>query len=842
MLFDLDQRTASLSVGEFSDFTLGPRDASGAPSGLWRVQIGTHWHNQLRVQTTSENTAAEFEIPISGQIAHQGWTLTLTGRIDQLVPATETSPLVLREIKTVTRAIPADESELRAEYPAYFLQLAAYVALKRIGTADAPLPLRAELHFVEVATGLSQTVALTAADEPFFRAQLERVVEFLNLRHRARERLRTLRYRPPFATLRPGQETTERDLAAALAAHRILFFEAPTGFGKTGVLLELALSQMRAGRFDRLVYLTSKATGQIQVTGTLTAMTGGGADATEDLFSRAETSSPVSAWLMRPKREHCINTVYNCSRDACAYLKDLEARWPKSGLSRFYLVENHPRDIETLRSAGVAARICPYEIGRAALPFNDVWIGDYNYIFSPAHRGIFTEQPGYEPGRTLLVVDEAHNLPSRAADVFSHAVHAGDIRAVTSWFNMNRAPSALVLAWGQWEHFVATLKKTDAHTHVTEDDARELIDTIAKQITNTPLDYGHMPPEISEALWSVPALSQNLAALDLPRLWWSPENALLVITCLDAASAIGPVLREFGAAVLASATLTPVDTFAAACGLDSDVPAGRRQPAPAEIEKLGALTKRDTKKLFAKLSSAADLLALDEARAADAPHYLRATTPWRDNAYDVAIDIRVNTTYQQRARFAADTVATVAALAAAATTGRTAVFFSSYAYAESIQRELAAVQPSLRVSMQPKLSGLAAQNAWLEETLSQPGVLFLVLGSSFAEGIDLLGGRISHAMVVGPALPEVNPIQRARLADYARLGRDEAARRVYQIPGIQKVNQALGRLVRAPGHRAKVLLHCRRFADKSFHDLLAAEYRTTRHIADAGQLSDWLAG
>ncbi len=843
MLFDLDQRTASLSVGEFSDFTLGPRDASGAPGGLWRAQLGTHWHNQLRAQTTSENAAAQFEIPITGQIVHQGWTLTLTGRIDQLIPATETAPLILREIKTVTRSIPADESELRAEYPAYFVQLATYAALKRIEKADAPCLVRAELHFVEVATGLSQTVTLTAADDPFHRTQLDRVTEFLNLRNRARERLRHLRYRPPFAALRPGQETTERDLAAALAAHRILFFEAPTGFGKTGVLLELALSHMRSGRFDRLIYLTSKATGQLQVTRTLADMTGGGANAQPPLFPGPEDSSqtPVSAWLMRPKREHCINTIYNCSRDACAHLQNLETRWPKSGLSRFYLIENHPRDIETLRSAGTVARICPYEISRSALPFNDVWIGDYNYIFSPAHRGIFTEQPGYEPGRTLLVVDETHNLPSRVADVFSHAIHADDLRAVTSWFNLNRAPSALSLAWGQWEHFVATLKAADSHTHATEDDARELIDTLAKQIANTPLDYGQMPPEVSEVLWSVPALSQNLAALDLPRLWWSPENALLVITCLDAASAIGPVLREFGAAVLASATLTPVDTFAAACGLDSDVLNDRLQSASAEIEKLGALTKRDTKKLFAKLSSAADLLALDEARAAGAPHYLRATTPWRDNAFDVAIDTRVNTTYQQRGHFSAVTAATVSALAAAATTGRAAVFFPSYAYAGNIRRELAALQPSLRVSMQPKLPGLATQNAWLEEALSLPGVLFLVLGSSFAEGIDLLGGRISHAMVVGPALPEVNPIQRARLAAYARLGRDEAARRVYQIPGIQKVNQALGRLVRAPGHRAKVLLHCRRFADKSFHNLLAAEYRTTHHITDDSQLSDWLA-
>ena len=169
------------------------------------------------------------------------------------------------------------------------------------------------------------------------------------------------------------------------------------------------------------------------------------------------------------------------------------------------------------------------------------------------------------------------------------------------------------------------------------------------------------------------------------------------------------------------------------------------------------------------------------------------------------------------------------------------MFFPSYAYAESIKNIIEAELPEGGIFLQPRLPGLAAQSAWVEQSLAQPGALFLVLGSSFSEGIDLLGGRVSHAMVVGPALPEVNAVQRARLAMWAQLGREAAARRVYQIPGIQKVNQALGRLVRAPGHRAKVLLHCRRFAEKSYHDLLAPEYQATRVIEDDAGLAEWLA-
>jgi Rad3-related DNA helicase len=214
---------------------------------------------------------------------------------------------------------------------------------------------------------------------------------------------------------------------------------------------------------------------------------------------------------------------------------------------------------------------------------------------------------------------------------------------------------------------------------------------------------------------------------------------------------------------------------------------------------------------------------------------VRASTPWRDGAYDVAVDLRVDTTFQHRQRHIAATAETVQALHRAAGPGAPiAVFFPSYAYAEAVARGVDSA------SLQPKRSELSAQSAWIGDALGAGRALFLVLGSGFAEGIDLLGGRVAHAMVVGPALPEVNPVQRARLAALSEAGRDAAFDRVYRIPGMQKVNQALGRLVRAPGQGARVLLHCRRFAEPGYERLLAPEYRSGRRILDDDDLAAWL--
>ena len=875
MEFSLETRTARLSVGELADFQIGPRESGDGPQGIWRAQLGTHWHNELRSQTTAGNAAAVFEVPITGQVVHRGWTFTLTGRIDQLIPPTtvasgDPAPRIraaakLREIKTVLRLLPAAEEELRAEYPSYFAQLATYLALARIAPPihpilDATTPVHGELVFVEAGSGLAQTIDVTATDEQQFTVQLERVVEFLNLRLRARQRLQALHFRPAFPVLREGQETIQRDLEAALASRRILFLEAPTGFGKTGALLECALTELRRGRFERVLYLTSKSTGQLQVVLQLGEMTNSPRSAVQPTtsmsgastgeFAPSASSSPeswVATWHVRNKREHCVNTEYHCVREACRFLHDLENRWSREGLSRFYLLENQPRSIDVLRSAGAHAGVCPYEITRSALAFNDVWVGDYNYVFAPSNRGLFYDQPGFDPSRTLLIIDEAHNLPSRVADAYSHTLNAGDATLVAEALHRTRSFAPLSTAWDHWTHFLQKLRATECLEPGDEDDARHLLDVIAKHLGSVPLDFTELGAEVTQALWEIPTLLAELAT-DVPRLWWSARAGELSITCLDAAAVIGPILRSYGATILASATLHPLDVFTAACGLTPE----RREPQKRESPgRLGALNKRQTKKLFSQLSSAADLLQVEEERVTDEPLLVKAGTPWRANAYDVAVDARVDTTFQQRTRYFAKTAETVEQLSRSAhtrarlgeSTGMTpcvAVFFPSYSYAEAIQQKLNELGSALRISLQPRLPDLAAQRAWMEESLALSDAMFLVLGSSFAEGVDFLGGRIGVAMVVGPALPEVNAVQRARLNAFSDLSREAAFRRVYQVPGIQKVNQALGRLVRAPGQAARVLLHCRRFADPAYASLLAPEYQFGKYIASDEQLASWL--
>ncbi len=788
MQFDLTAKTAQVSVGELSDFAIGPKEGGEVSGGIWRAQLGSHWHREMQAQTASETSDAKFEVSVDGEVFHHGWLIKITGRIDQWVP--ENKGITLREIKTLTRPVPVPEPELRADYPHYFAQLAIYLSLQRIAAPETNL--RGELVFVEPGTGLSQTIAFSRADEDLFESRLERVTHFLNLNLQVMLRRRALVFAPAFSTLRPGQEDTRGNLEEALAERRMVTFEAPTGFGKTGVMLETALRALKQGTCDRVLYVTSKSTGQLQVVSTLNQMTEQIEDAGPDRPD--EDALSLAVWHVRNKREHCVNHTFHCVQEQCCFIHDIEARWPASGLDRFHLFNTESRTLPALKSAGSHAGICPYEITRTALAFQDVWVGDYNYVFAPRNRGLFENQPGWNPGRTMLIVDEAHNLPSRVADAHSHELAGPELRAVLAELDHQRVSTPLLRSWESLTLLVAGIRVCDALDIPTEEDLFELLGRIGELLNVTALDYAALTPDIAATLWRPLELSQWHQQTTLTRLVWASRDGEISFTCLDAATAIGTTLKEFGQVVLASATIGPGKAVATSLGLGSD-----------ELARVQAIT------------------------------------PWRDGAYDVAVDLRVDTRYRERTKHYSTTVETVAKLCTAADRG-VVVFFPSYRYANTIGEIVKKSHPGLRIALQPKLRSLAAQTAWVEESLALADVIFLVLGSSFAEGIDLLGGQISHAMVVGPALPEVNPKQRAWLTELEHdlPNRDEAFDRVYRMPGLQKVNQGLGRLVRAPGHRTRVLLHCQRFVDPGYANLLAKDYQMGVHVHDDDDLVTWL--
>lgn len=766
MQWDWQNRSLDLGAGELASFALF---SSGEGStGRWRAELGSQWHGILRRRAEEEDVEWTFEVPVSGLLQREGWSFFVRGRIDQWHPGR--NPPLLREVKTIRDVLPGDEADLRAAYPAYFhqAQLYAWLLGKSGSVPDA------ELLFLEIQSGLTQSVPLRAEDAHNLRRHLTSVVHLLEERRRHFAALRRFTVAPPFAAWRPGQEACRADLAEQLQHHRPVAMEAPTGFGKTGIALEQALRSLVSGESERILLLTGKTTGQSPLLQQLRGMLGDGAGPT--------------ALALRSRRDHEAGLHLAESPSPA----EIRLRWENSGLSAPALLADHPPTLDEIRTLGLQTGIPPYAITRLLLPYADIWVADYNYLFDPAVASLFEGMPSFRPERTFLLVDEAHNLPERAATSRSHILSTRQLAPLLDELRFLRFPGQLTRLCDRLLSFLKKVARTDALDPPMESDCLQLLHEIGDALRETGFGEEELSPENRDWLLHIPYLLADWNDPALAYHLYAPARGVLHLACLDAAPAIAPVLHSFGRCLLMSATLRPWEPYRESLGLGSG-----------------------------------ELLAVEGTAA-----YLRSS-------FEVYIDARIDTRFRARE---SSRPRTVEALARTARPGEECgvAFFPSYAYAESVLADLRKHWPGLRAELQPRDLPLEEQYAFLESALLFDDLLFLVLGSRFSEGIDFLGGRVRTAIVIGPALPEVNGLQKAREAALPG-STEERFHRVYRIPGLRKINQALGRLVRAPEHRARVLLLGRRFAETPYKDLLPEYLQPHEVIKDDEAFSrHWL--
>ena len=706
---------------------------------------------------------------------HREWAFHIQGRIDQWIE--KAGYQLIREIKTTVFPLPADREDLMDNFHPYFVQLGAYLAILRERGPETT-PIQGELLFINIDDDIRQYVADDSVCLEIFQAQVDDICNFLEDRRRRRKHVHGLPHVKAFKQLRAGQEEVQETLAAAAKKSSVLCFQAPPGFGKTGAVLEYSLNQLIRGRCNRVIYLTSKTSGQIQVMKQLKGILG---EITE-----------LTALQVRKKEELCRFPRCRCQQDDQRLRKG--DRWKSCRLSPQIFLAEPTRQPELLLEMGEQESVCPYEIMRATLPYADIWVGDLNYIFSPRNRALFHDQPGFELGESLLIIDEAHNLASRVADVFSFRIDGGVVEILLSELLMANSHPAIRSALEGWSDLLAKLVPSDELDDLQVLECRDCSETLERAVRNYPIASDFLDEASLNSLWELAETASFFANDHLEKLVWCPQKGSLRLSCLDASHEIGEVIDQTWQTVLMSATLEPLPHYLKQTGLWS------RNPAPEWVE---------------------------------------AHSPWRRKAYRCAVDIRVNTRYKARGKYLVTTAET---LADSVQNSEKPVisFFPSYRYAEDVRRELSGACPEIRTALQNRGGGPAEQIAFIEEAMLEKDLLFLILGSGFAEGIDHLGGLVDLAIVVGPALPKVNALQNKRMRDQRDKGRNAAFEEVYQIPGMQKINQALGRLVRAPGQSARILFHGVRFAQPSYQKLLFEDYRSDHLIRNDEELLQWL--
>jgi len=761
-----------MSIGEFSTFNRFQGAHVKGIRAQERLAQGRLWHQQA----SKETPEAESELSLQGTFSHKGWTLKLQGRLDQQLPNKQTSgEFTAREVKTTTQTLPIPAERVLDQLPHYCIQAATYAVILEKDNPEERH--KAELFLISIETGETQRIQLHKQQDALFEKQLDGVIRTLEAKKGKLSQLEKLSTGTPYKQLREGQKEVLESLHDTAKGDPFIFLEAPTGFGKTGLLLDHALHLLKSGTIEHIIYATGKSTGQLPI------------------LTHLEKILPKNAGLnylqLRSHEELAIDSpLHTCAHPFDTCTRTFLNRFQESGLNQDTLFKSGKLDIKKAQQLGETYGLCPHTLLLYALKWSNLWICDYNYIFSATQRSLLNNYGQWDSKKTLLIIDEAHNLPGRIEQNFSGRTNTQEAIDIYDFLEKINSPIQMLRPWQSLIDHLSSLQPANT---LSQEKEESLARALSRAIQSLPAHYPEEPPiRIANALSNTTRLN-TLTKDTLNSYWvWSPKHASLQVDCLSAAPSTAISLSRFHSCIFSSATLTPLDDFKKSCGID-----------PIQ----GTLVQGHAR--------------------------------WKDTAYTTAIDCRVDTRYRRREHFHNETASTIARLAET-TESPIAVFFPSYKYAQAIHARLQMFAPWAHITLQERGKTPTEQLQALEIALKESNILLLVLGGSFSEGVDLLGHTIETAVVIGPALPEVNPLQQARLERLLDQGREQAFHQTYIIPGMKKINQALGRLVRAPGQKAKVLLHCQRFAEPAFRNLLPPECKSASILKTEADLENWL--
>lgn len=573
----------------------------------------------------------------------------------------------------------------------------------------------------------------------------------------------------PHESYRLGQSEME-DAAARAAAHgEHLLAEAPTGIGKTAAaVFPLLKAALDSGR--RLYVLTAKTTQQ---------------EIYEKTIGLVEGDSFRSVRL-RAKERMCANDVVLCHEDHCPYAKDYGAKMEASGLLE-RLVETHRHlDPDTVFEESRAETVCPFEVSLELAERADVVIGDYNYVFDPVVALSGAREPAALKDAFLLV-DEAHNLVDRGRGYYSPELAEIELRTLEQRIGASTAKTA----WDAGEAVRRILKLVSESASILPEEEREAADLVTldeARLDDLRLDMEsllvrHLAEMRSggERVPDDPVLdlyftyarfhdvSKQAAAGDKAAEAFDilasrgPRGAKLAILCKDPSRLLGETLNAAAATVSMSATLSPPEFYRDLLGLDADRTTVLRLPSPFPRENRAILIAPD-----------------------------------------------VDTTYAARGK-GAPRIAALVADVARGCPGNVLALFPSYRFLDDVRAHLPAL-PGRRVVRPSDRSTEVERNRVLASLKDRgaPVLLLAVSGGAFAEGVDYPGEMLRAVVVVSPALPMVR-FEQERMRRYFEERYERGFEYAYVIPGMTRVVQSAGRLIRSESDTGVVVLACRRF-------------------------------
>ncbi len=779
----------TLPVRQLAEFLLRGGSIDDRFGGFDRANEGARLHRLLQKQAKREYADYQAEVALRETLVCAGVEYTVEGRADGIFTAAD-GVTVIDEIKTTTlppEHITADHA------PEHWGQGQLYAAIYAEQQGLAAVRVQLCYYQTDEEQLYTFTRDCTAADLRAFLTGL--LTEYAPWAKRAAaERaarsasLAALTF--PFDAYRPGQRAMAAKVYETCMQGGQLLCQAPTGIGKTMSVLFPALKALGAGVAGPVFYLTARGTTRA---------------AAEDALALLRGSAPdlrLRSLSLTAKEKICPCAGSECSPDGCPYANGYYDRLRPA---LWAALDTPALTAAALRAVAEQYTVCPFELGLELSLWSDVIIGDYNYLFDPVVRlqRFFERRGDY-----LFLVDEAHNLPERARDMHSASLRKGDFAAAKKCLGkgksrLHRALGRVNDCFLEWRHRCAEGAGDDRFGRVLFRPQRDEVFDTALQRLCEPLQQWleeHRVPDEAHAIllqlyFDVREWLRVADGFDehytLQAAVYGREVCLTQL-CLDPSAFLAADFARGRAAVLYSATLGPAGYYKDICGVPQAAAVALRSPFPPQ--NLGLFCACD-----------------------------------------------VSTRYKDRAQ-SADRVAGYLAALASARPGNYLAFFPSYRYLEDIWQRFTALYPDLPTLKQESGLDEAGRAAFLAHFAPQPqGTLlgFAVLGGVFGEGVDLAGERLIGVAVVGPGLPQVNARQE-QLRTYFEATRGAGFDYAYRYPGMNKVLQAAGRLIRTPQDRGAVLLLDDRFSAPAYRALMPPHWSHLQSVTSIDALQQKL--
>ncbi len=772
MKIDFDARTLTVSVRELAS----PRQRTVVGmAGHWRARLGTRAHVAYGEQATAEATdEVDVTTEVSVTFARRvlDFDVTVRGRADVVRVAGERT--TVEEVKSVLSR-PGDDKLARAMFQARLYALAlddetttvdAQVVLYSLVDGRTEV-LDARYERGEVENELDETLGVL----------IEELLAQADFRSQRRAAADAIAF--PFDAPRANQLELMEILEEALDAGRPGLAAAPTGIGKTVSTLVPALRY--ALRNDATVfYLTAKTTQRKLVGETFAAI---------ERASGSEQGHRLHALTLRSRKEMCPPKHLRCHPALCPMLARFDERLEETRALDGLLEASHLAP-DAIYREGQMRNLCPYELSMRAVEHVDVIIGDYNHVFdgrvTPAALGPVTSR--------VVVIDEAHNLFDRARAHFSPFVGRAMARRALETARTIEPPR-LGNEIYRWCEAVSSAAIEGARYH--GEGERPLADGCGPATLD--LDEWQALAEEGELLGARYAQERYLRAMvqgddpvlelvaavsQLHDLAASGDEELVPfasteaaergvgvgVVCVDPSRRLEVIHRRALGTLAVSATMAPITYFSEVLGLHRMAPVLTSAPSPFPKELRRVLIATDV-----------------------------STTYRERDEHAPAIADRIEQMYRARP-------------------GRYIAFFSSFAFAETVRKHLT-LSPR-EVLVQLPAGGHAARKLILRQLKQRSATLLLaVMGGVFGEGIDLPGDDLIGVTIVGPGLPPVS-FERLAMQHYFSERHDRGFAYAMVYPGLQRVIQAAGRVIRTMEDAGVIVLVGRRFGEMEYLDCL----------------------